>query len=161
MQVGIFAGANLHTRTYCDRLGTDIRQRKEKAMEQWKWVVGWEGYYRVSNTGRVMTVGSAHPHWLNPAKVFARQPRVHAPHTNKRGYRHILLQRHGQKVDRTVHSLVLEAFHGPRPHGLVCNHKNGKRSDNRASNLEWVTHKQNIRHAWDMGLAKAYDRSKA
>lgn len=49
-----------------------------------------------------------------------------------------------------VHVLVCEAFHGPRPAGLVVRHLNGNSKDNRATNLQWGTRKQNeadkIRH---------------
>lgn len=44
----------------------------------------------------------------------------------------------------TVHLGVLFAFKGPRPPGAVARHLNGKRQDNRASNLKWGTVAQNV-----------------
>lgn len=50
-----------------------------------------------------------------------------------------------------VHRLVATAFLGP-PDGRIVNHKNGVKSDNRVSNLEWCTHSENVKHAYDIGL---------
>ena len=53
-----------------------------------------------------------------------------------------------------THRLVLEAFIGPRPQGFECNHIDGRKKNNPLSNLEWVTHPENINHAWRTGLAR-------
>ena len=53
-----------------------------------------------------------------------------------------------------VHILVAKA-HIPNPDNLpVVNHKKGKKTDPRASQLEWCTQSDNIKHAWDTGLIK-------
>lgn len=59
-----------------------------------------------------------------------------------------------------IHKLVAEAFIGPRPKGLTINHINGIKTDNNIGNLEYVTLKENVRHAVDMGLIKTLDNSK-
>lgn len=51
-----------------------------------------------------------------------------------------------------VHRIVIAAFIGPAPDGLVVNHKNGVKTDNRVSNLEYVTPEENAWHAWRIGL---------
>jgi len=58
----------------------------------------------------------------------------------------------GKRWVRGVHQLVADAFKGPRPDGLVCNHKNGVKTDNRPQNLEYVTYAENCRHAHRNGL---------
>lgn len=42
-----------------------------------------------------------------------------------------------------IHTLVLEAFVGPRPEGQECRHINGNKQDNRLSNLAWGTYLEN------------------
>jgi hypothetical protein len=51
-----------------------------------------------------------------------------------------------------VHRFIWEYFNGPIPKELQINHINGIKTDNRLGNLELVTHKENIRHAWRIGL---------
>lgn len=51
-----------------------------------------------------------------------------------------------------AHVLVWEAVNGPVLPGLEINHKNGRKTDNRISNLEMVTHQKNILHAYATGL---------
>ena len=58
----------------------------------------------------------------------------------------------GNKNNYLVHRLVAETFI-PNPHNLTeVNHINGDNTDNRVCNLEWSSHTDNVRHAWDTGL---------
>ena len=52
----------------------------------------------------------------------------------------------------SVHRLVAAAFIGPCPEGLEVNHINGDGADNRVENLEYITHAENCRHAYRLGL---------
>jgi hypothetical protein len=58
------------------------------------------------------------------------------------GYRCVCLK--GRTL--RVHRLVCEAFHGPAPDGRECAHLDGNQLNNRADNLAWVTHKENVAH---------------
>ncbi|MBQ7672236.1 MAG: HNH endonuclease [Paludibacteraceae bacterium] len=63
--------------------------------------------------------------------------------TERRGY--LQFRRyHNIKVSHAV----LEAWGFPRPKGYECDHINGNHTDNRLTNLEWVTHAENIRRRW-------------
>lgn len=62
--------------------------------------------------------------------------------------------RNGRSAKRTVHRVVAIAFI-PNPDNVrYVNHIDGVKTNNPASNLEWVTAQQNIQHARDLGLAK-------
>lgn len=54
-----------------------------------------------------------------------------------------------------LHRVVWEACVGTIPAGLVINHKNGKKTDNRLSNLEVVTSSANNVHALENGLRRS------
>ena len=51
-----------------------------------------------------------------------------------------------------VHRLIAHVWHGECPNGLEVNHKDGNKSNNHADNLEYVTSKENKKHAVEMGL---------
>ena len=59
------------------------------------------------------------------------------------------------RIQRTVHSLVLEAFVGPSPAGMEVRHKNGNRGDARLDNLEYGTRKQNAKDKFRHGTNRA------
>ncbi|QVW70525.1 NUMOD4 motif-containing HNH endonuclease [Myxococcus xanthus] len=114
--------------------------------EEWRPVPGFDGWYEVSNLGRVRS-------WRTRAKLCCRadSPRV-VPGRDRKGYRAVKLTHPVLgKIAVGVHHLVLAAFVGPRPHGLICDHINANRSDNRSENLRWVTAPENIRHAAALG----------
>ena len=68
------------------------------------------------------------------------------------GYMDTSLYVNGKNAHPRIHRLVAEAFI-PNPDNLPqVNHIDGNKLNNYVSNLEWVTRKQNMRHAWDNGL---------
>jgi hypothetical protein len=102
--------------------------------EQWLPVSGYEGCYEVSDQGRVKSLerfGSdgrrVHEKILKP--MLIGRPKYGA----------VALHRDGIRNVRKVHHLVLEAFIGPRPIGMMGLHDNDIQTDNRLSNLQWGT----------------------
>ena len=62
-----------------------------------------------------------------------------------RGYWACSLRIGGVTKTVTVHHLVLDAFVGPRPHGMECRHLDGNKENNRLENLRWGTRSENER----------------
>lgn len=117
--------------------------------EIWKPVKGYEGLYEVSNLGRVRSL-DRHTDRLdsvgNPRQLFVKG-KIIKPAKMKKGYLRLSLSLgHRKRTSLQVHRLVAEAFI-PNPNNFPqVNHINENKQDNRASNLEWVTNKENSDH---------------
>jgi hypothetical protein len=61
-------------------------------------------------------------------------------------------------MNRYIHRIVAELFIGPCPPGMEVNHRDGDKQNNRAENLEYVTRKQNMAHAKDIGHLRNGER---
>lgn len=73
---------------------------------------------------------------------------------NNKGYMTVSL---GKRMPgQLVHMLVAEAFIPGYEPGLDVDHKNGKKWDNRVENLQYLTRRDNIKRAFEMGLAKPH-----
>lgn len=110
--------------------------------EVWVNISGSEGRYQVSNMGQVRTVWSKSNAKPRHGGGVLKQGR------SIDGYSNVKLK--GQT--RRVHRLVAEHFCNMNPAQNEVNHINGKKSDNRSSNLEWCTRSENMRHALVNGL---------
>jgi hypothetical protein len=71
---------------------------------------------------------------------------------SNRGYRQVGAGYHGST--QLIHRMVAETWIPNPNHYKEVNHINGDKTDNRVENLEWVTHSENIRHAFRTGLNK-------
>lgn len=123
--------------------------------EIWRPVVGYEGYYEVSDLGRVRSVNRWMPPNLYSPGQYLRGRVLKQENTGPPGnrrYKRVRLRTDGASHRRLVHHLVLEAFLGPRPAGYEVNHHDGNPGNNVRENLVYVTHAQNIAHADATGL---------
>ena len=114
--------------------------------EEWRPVVGHEDDYEVSSLGRVRSRDRVTPHARYGSA--RRKGQVLKQPVDKRGYPVVNIQR----VVTPVHVLVLEAFHEPRPEGMVARHLNDVKEDNRAVNLAWGTPSDNMQDRLRNGL---------
>ena len=100
------------------------------------YIYGYEGKYSVTKKGEV---------WSHVRNIFLKQ--------DLRGnYYAVKLGKFGKKL--SVHRIVATAFI-PNPFNKPeVNHKDGDKFNNKSSNLEWSTRKENIEHAQMNGLQK-------
>lgn len=111
-------------------------------METWKKVKGYT--YEVSDLGRIRN--------MKTNKILRPFDRSKYGPELLRGYLTVhMTDGHGKYKNKTVHSIVMETFVCKRPKGLVINHKNGKRGDNRLSNLEYCTQSENRKEDFRLG----------
>lgn len=117
--------------------------------EQWRPVVGYEGRYEVSDHGRVR--GLDRRVRTKGGGMMTVKGRVLAPAPNGNGHPAVSLHREGVSKTWKVHTLVLEAFVGPRPEGMGCRHLDSNPENNHLSNLCWGTQTENMKDMTDAG----------
>lgn len=126
-------------------------------VEVWRPCIEWEGTYEVSNLGRVRSVDRIIKH--GSVGFVCRKQQIRRQSLTKDGYPTIHLSKtlDGRRIEKSVkvHRLVAFAFLGsPAGSALQVNHKDGVKTNNTPSNLEWVTHSGNAKHAFATGLMK-------
>ena len=101
-------------------------------IEVWKDILGYEGLYKVSNLGNIKSLK------FQKEKVLKLQ-------TNTKGYFIVNLYKNKKMKSHQIHQLVAIAFlnHVPCKMELVINHINFDKKDNKVSNLEIVTNREN------------------
>ncbi len=106
--------------------------------EIWVAAVGYEGYYQISNFGRIRRVKQSKGTWAG---------RLLKPYPDKNNYLYVTLSKEGIKKVWYVHVLVCTAFAGPKPTPQhEVNHDDGNERNNNDWNLEWCTKQQNNFH---------------
>jgi len=121
--------------------------------------LGWGPYYRVGTDGTLWTrivmrgrglgsgIRGVYPHVGAEWKIMPGYDPYDGPRgrvTRKLGYRKVVLRFSGKRKCIFVHHLVLLAFVGPCPKGMVCRHfPDANPSNNRLENLQWGTPKEN------------------
>ena len=116
-------------------------------MEQWKWIKWYDNIYMISNVWRVLKLQMKHPQILKGSESL--------------WYISITLTKEWYRKWYYVHWLVAEAFIWERPKWCQVNHIDWNKSNNNVDNLEYVTAKDNIIHAWDLWLCKSRSYAKA
>lgn len=107
--------------------------------EVWRDVVGYEGFYQVSDLGRVRSVDRI---IVEKATGIKRKlkGRLLTPAIRSNGYAVVNL---GRNNHRRVHHIVMDAFVGTRKEGFEVDHINRNRADNRLENLRYITVSEN------------------
>lgn len=118
-------------------------------MEYFKDVPGYEGLYKISNYGKIISL---------PRKVKNRygykttEECFLKPQSNKRGYLQFRIYKNGRGETKTIHRLVMSSFRGLSKKEI--NHIDGNKLNNALCNLEYCTRSENIQHAYKNKLIK-------
>ena len=131
-------------------------------MEQWRDIPGYEHLYQASTDGRIRTCEGK----TTSSARFAR--RVWKQRVLKQKWRkrktgsgmdaRVTLWKDGKEYTHLVSRLVAFAWCDGYENGMTVNHIDGNPSNNNVSNLEWVTCKENINKAFDMGIVRSAKR---
>lgn len=76
------------------------------------------------------------------------------PYLSNSGYLRVTFWNKGKSKHFSIHRLVAETYLSNYENKPCVNHKNGNKLDNRVENLEWVSLKENMQHAYKNNLAK-------
>lgn len=120
-------------------------------IEQWEDVKGYEGYYQVSDLGRVRSLERTIIDSLC-TRIFKGKVLKQTEHNGKQPYFYVTLSKSRKNKKLLVHRLVAETFIPNEDNKEQVNHIDGDPQNNTIINLEWVTNAENTQHAYDTGL---------
>ena len=112
--------------------------------EIWRDIPNYEGLYQASNLGRVKSLERFRK-GKNDCLASVKE-KILKPSISHRGYYQVQLWKQSIGKRYMVHRLVWEAFNGSIPEGLQVNHINEVKTDNRLSNFNLMTPKENINY---------------
>lgn len=122
--------------------------------EVWLPVVGYEGYYEVSNNGRVKSL--RHPIYRGEKIHCYTKSRILKMSKTTTGYWKVELSKKGVKRKSfKVHRLVGAAFIKNTENKPNINHIDGNPLNNKVENLEWCTQSENMYHAYQINAMKS------
>lgn len=121
---------------------------------EWRAIPGYEGHYEVSIDGQVRSLERV-DRLGRPIRARLLRPVIH-----KHGYPMYGLKRDTHRLEVTAHKVVMLAFVGPRPDGLIVRHLDGNPANNHLSNLAYGTHGENrldsVRHGTHTFASKTH-----
>jgi hypothetical protein len=119
-------------------------------MEIWQNIKGFENLYKISTYGRIKSLGNG-----KSTNSQTKNERILKTNFSKTGYEKAKLFKDGKRHYFSVHRLVALTFLSNDFNKKEVNHKDGNKSNNNISNLEWVTSSENQLHAFKNGLQKS------
>lgn len=117
--------------------------------EIWKKIKDYPNY-EISNLGKVRAL----KYYSNVHKKYYERILILKQKTNKWGYNFVGLSNENGRKNKSIHRLVAETFIPNINNCKEVNHKDGNKNNNKVQNLEWCNRKDNIIHAYKLGLKK-------
>lgn len=116
----------------------------KKRKEVWKSIPEFAGY-SISNMGNVRSLERIVKRNKSNGKIQDKRvrERILKPAIAGQGYLFVSLRRNGRHYNKRIHKLVAENFVSGRRDGLIVHHKDGKKINNKSTNLEWTTKQKN------------------
>jgi hypothetical protein len=111
----------------------------------WKTVLGYEGYYEVSNCGNVRSVNRIIID-INGNKLNYKSKQL-KPASNKDGYLQVGLSKNCKTNSYCIHQLEALAFIPNPENKPTVNHIDGIKTNNYIDNLEWSTKSEQAIHS--------------
>lgn len=124
----------------------------------WKPIKGYEGLYEISSTGQIKSL--PRKKGLKNGHYYITKEKILKTSMTTTGYRKIELTKNGTKKSKKVHRLIAKAFIPNEEGKPNINHIDGNQLNNNISNLEWCTQRENIIHAYSIGLRETFNISK-
>lgn len=119
-------------------------------IETWVTIPGYNGTYEVSSSGKVQS--KEREILLPDGRIRHCKGKVLSPKRNGKGYVFYTLSKDGVTHTHYLHRLLAVAFISNEGCKGYVNHRDGDPSNNELSNLEWVSHAENVSHGYDTGL---------
>lgn len=121
----------------------------QTSKEIWKDIPNYENFYQASSFGRIRSVDRYNINSYKNRCIYGQNLKL----SNDR-YSCVFLSKNGKAVKFTVHYLIAITFLKKKKHCNQINHIDANKRNNKVSNLEWCTMKQNMQHAHKNGLYK-------
>lgn len=119
--------------------------------EIWRDIPKYEGYYQVSNLGKVKSVKRTIKY--KDGRIYKYHSKILKPKKDTKGYLQVSFNVNGLKSNHRIHRLVAETFIGkPKGKLISVNHIDGVKTNNNLANLEWVTYSENTKKGHELGL---------
>lgn len=123
-----------------------------KSEEIWVDIIDYEGFYQVSNLGRVRSLDRITKHSEGNIRTIKGKILKIQINNKRNGYCEISLHKDGKEKRFRLNRLVAIHFI-PNPNNLPeVNHIDGIKENNNIDNLEWVTSIENKHHGWENNL---------
>lgn len=120
-------------------------ERKEN--ELWFPVKGYEGLYEINEASEIRSLNKKNYVKIMPQRI------------DRAGYWSVRLSKKNKDATVYVHRLLGFAFIDNPLNKPFINHIDGNKLNNNINNLEWVTHSENMLHAYNTGLLKIKAKS--